>query len=169
MGYDIFATGVIRQHNGTPYRYSNYDKKDRMWGDEWEMNKLLDLGLSVNGVNTGGSMTGGLTIDLMKGLALSTFKRLIGQSLQILAIDCQGELSIYTRDNNVIWADEAHFAKFHFSPRTVASEYRRMLKFMEKAGLNKMGPLIDMNYALSEWSSKGKRGNYLFNFSYEWS
>lgn len=169
MSYDIFATGVIVQHNGTPYRYPNYDKKNRKWGDEWEMNQLLDVGLSMKGVNTGGSMTGGITVGLMKGLALSTFKRLIGQSLQILAIECQGQLSIYTKNKNLLWPDEVHFATFHFNQNSVSTEFRQMLQFMEKAKLNKMGPLIDMNYALSDWSSKGKRGKYMFNFSYEWS
>jgi len=169
MGYDIWATGVVVQNNGKPYRYPNYVKKDRYWGDEWEMNKLLDVGLSMSGVNTGGSITGGLTVSLVKGLALSTFKRLLGQSLQILTIDSHGELSIFTRNKNTFWADETHFKKFRFTQSTVLTEYRELLRFLVKADLNKMGPLIDLNLALASWDAKGKCGRYLYSVSYTWS
>jgi len=169
MGYDIWATGVVVQNNGKPYRYPNYVKQNRPWGDEWEMNKLLDVALSMKGVNTGGSISGGITVNLMKGLAISTFKRLLGQSLQILTLESQGELSIFTKNKNMLWADETHFAKFYFTQSTLSSEFRNLLKFMEKADLNKMGPLIDLNFALSGWDAKHKRGRYLYNFSYTWS
>jgi len=169
MGYDIWATGGVVQNNGKGYRYPNYVKKNRHWGDEWEMNQLLDVALTMKGINTGGSISGGLQIKLMKGLAMATFKRLLGQTLQILTLDSRGELSIFTRNKNLVWADETHFKKFHFTLETVNMEYRSLLKFLVKADLNKMGPLLDLNFALSDWSAKGKSGRYLYSFSYTWS
>lgn len=69
----------------------------------------------------------------------------------------------------MLWADESHFKKFYFTQASVSQEFRNLLKFLEKADLNKMGPLIDLNYALSGWDAKNKHGRYLYHFSFEWS
>jgi len=169
MGYDIWGTGVVVQSNGKGYRYPNYVKRNRDWGDEWEMNKLLDVALTMKGVNTGGSITGGMTIGILKGIAVATFKRIMGETLQILTLESKGELSIFTHNKNLLWADEMHFKKFHFTLDTVREEYRRLLKFLVEADLNKMGPLIDLNFALSGWNAKDKRGRYLYSFTFTWS
>ncbi len=168
--YSVYGVGVVGRTGRTGQRLKNYDKKNRRWGDEWEMNKLVDLGLSMNGVNTGGSMTGGLTVNLMKSMAESTFKRLIGQGLQIILMKCDVDLSIYTRDKNLMWADDTSFKKFRFTQQNVNSEFRRMIKHIDKIELCRMGPLMDMLYAIADWSSEVKPGNKaLLSFSFEWS
>lgn len=169
MGYDIFAVGVIKQPSGQPYRYPNYDKTDRYWGDEWEMDKMLDLALSMRGVNTGGSLSGGLTIDAMKMMADWQFRRIMGQTLTFLALDAEGEISIYTRNQNMLMPDTVDFATFKFDRRRLSSAYEAMLKHMKKVELNKMGPMMDMIYCLSEWAGKGKKGDYNFRFDFTWS
>ncbi len=167
--YSVHAVGVVDRPGKNGQRLKNYSKANRMWGDEWEMNKLLDLGLSMSGVNTGGSLTGGLTVNLMKAMAESTFKRLIGQCLQIMLIKGDVQLSIYTRDENTLWADTTSFKTFRFNRNNVNSEFRKMIKHIDKIGLNYMGPLMDMLYALSDWSSQAKQGKSLLSFSYRWS
>ena len=169
MGYDIHAVGVIKKNNGNGYRYPNFSKTNRMWGGEWELNKIVDTAISVKGFNTGGSITGGVTVGLMKRYAISTLKRLIGANLHFLSMEAQGTLSIYTRNTNLIMPDEVDFKKFNITPSNVSSQFKSMLKHMDKVGLNHTGPLIDICNTLSGWSGKGKSGTYNLSFAFEWS
>jgi len=167
--YNLFAVGVVDRPGKNGQRLENQQMSQRMWGDEWEMNKLLDLGLSMAGVNTGGSITGGETVNQYKKLAEMTFKRLISEQLQIMLIRGDVHLSIYTRNTNALWADDVTFKTFKYTRNNVNTEFRAMMKQVEKAGLNYLGPLMDMIKVLSNWSSQMKQGKALLRLDYSWS
>ena len=168
MGYDIFAVGVMKTSNGAK-RFPNVDKSNRPWGDEWKLDTMTKLVMKTNGLPTGSSMTGGLTVSLMQGLAISTFKRLIGTTLQLMSVNnSHGKISIYTRDKNLIMPDEVGFKTFYFRG-DVSAEFRKMLKHMDKAGLNYMGPTLDILNTLNEWNPGRYSGEYHFSFDFRWS
>lgn len=167
--YNVRAVGVVDRPGKNGQRLKDYVGSNRMWGDEWEIPKLLDVAISMKGYNTGGTVSGGATVGAAKLLAEATFKRLIAEGLQTLMIDGDIELSIASRDTNLLWADTVGFKTFYFN-RTMANEqYKKMMKHIGDVGLNYMGPLMDMVFALSEWIPERKQGRALMTFSYDWS
>ena len=168
MGYDFFASGVMITSNG-PISFPNVNQSNRIWGDEWDLDTMTKLMLKMRGLPTGTSITGGLTIGLLRGYAISTFKRLMGQTLQMMAINnSHGTISIYTRDANLIMPDRVGFRRFRFRG-DVEPEFRRMLRYMDEVELNYMGPLMDMLNTLSRWNPGAHSGNYLLSFDFRWS
>ena len=75
---------------------------------------------------------------------------------------------IYTHNDRTILWDETDSKTFYFHGNNLRSEFKKLLEHLEKAGLNKTGPLLDICLAVSDYSTKSKQGRYIMRFEFYW-
>lgn len=170
MSYDFFAAGAVIGSYGHSLQCPTVKKTDRQWGDEWQLNKVLDTFLGTKGVNTGAgsSLTADAMGKIMPAMAESQFKRFIGQSLRFLMIESRGgKISVSSRDRGVFY-DTPTLKSFHFTAGNLELPFRYLLTHLEKSKLNKIGPLTDILTTMCNWHSKVGNGEFMYAFDFEW-
>lgn len=166
MGYAVKGHGTHGAGTGRVI----INKANRPWGDEWEVDPVLDLAVSMAGYNTGGSASGKIATDLMKGIASFTFKRLLGETVTLLMLSGSGKINIFSTNHNTFWPDTITASQFIFVSQNFRAEFKALLTHFKKVGLNKWGPLADLCIALSEFSVQvGNGQNWDVRISYDWS
>ncbi|MFT5522779.1 MAG: hypothetical protein ACI9G1_000734 [Pirellulaceae bacterium] len=165
--YDLIGTAVVRENGSKTGRLlPRFIRNNQFWGTAWGSEALS---MAWRSLNPQKSVIQGSTGILAEGNTNYTLKDLVSKQLQWLMLKSEGEISISTRNKNLLTPDACNFGLFRFRSTTARLSHYEMLNFMLKAKINSMNPLVDISRAISNWASALSAGQFNFRFEFTWS
>lgn len=161
MSYSLYATCVAPGR-----RLETFDLKNRLWGDEYETSLATKMAAKYMGIPLGGSPTGALSISALKTYGKMQMARVIGDTVTILRLNGNVQIRIALSEDNLIFPDRHEGETFYFTRARGSATMLDMLMFLDKAGLNKMGPLSDISRCLSKWMGQSADGRHIAMFQF---
>lgn len=156
MSYSLYATCAA------PGRQLKvFDLQNRLWGDEYQTSLATKMAAKYMGIPLGGSPTGALSISALRAYGKMQMARLIGDTVTILRMSGDVQIRIAVTEDNLIFPDRAEGETFYFTRARGSATMLDMLMFLDKAGLNKMGPLSDITKCLATWMGQGAEGRHI--------
>lgn len=165
-GFKFFAIGAI-SNGGKGHLLTRVQKVNVPWQASFKtagaLKTFTGIGSDAGKANNPGSSS-------MAILTLGVIRYTLVQVLKFMILyNAYGTVSISTYREGYL-QDSATYEKFYFQPQNFEIQFKDMLKYLEKVGLNYIGPLSEMVKTLSDWDlgSRHVGGRYYVSFDFRW-